>query len=497
MTAPSPPPALAGGGRGEGACNRTASPLTLLILAATAIRLLLAASIGLGIDESYMVAAGRTFHLGYFDHPPISWWLSAGAAHLAGSEAPVVVRLPFIALFALSTWLMARLTADHFGPRAGLWAAIAFTLAPVFGLTTGGWVLPDGPLVCALLAAAMCLTRALAGRGTAWWLATGACAGLALLSKYSAVLVFAGGFVAIATTPAWRPWLRRPHPYVAALVALAVFSPVLLWNAQHGWASFAFQGGRAAAARFQPFGPLVVLAGEAAFLLPWIWLGLMLALVRALRAGPGPGWLFAWLAVIPVVLFAVIALWSRNVLFHWAMPGYLFLFPPLGAWLATWRPARNWAIGSAAMLAVVLAVAVSEVRFNWLAAFRPGLDPGLQAIDLTALRPALAERGLLAQPIAAPTWNDAGKIGYALGPTTEILSLNQDARQFGFTTAPAAQAGRDILIVAPRQDEARIRAAYAGNFDRIETLPPARLTIAGRGDILIPLYLGHTLRHWP
>jgi 4-amino-4-deoxy-L-arabinose transferase-like glycosyltransferase len=473
------------------------NPLLLLVLATTALRLALGAAIGLGIDESYMVTAGRSFQLSYFDHPPLSWWLSAGAAHLAGSEAPVVVRLPFIALFALSTWLMARLTADRFGPRAGLWAAITFNLAPVFGLTTGGWVLPDGPLVCALLATALCLGRALAGRGSAWWLGAGACAGLALMSKYSGVLVLAGGFVAIATTPEWRPWLRRPHPWLAALVALAVFAPVIVWNAQHGWASFAFQGGRAAAARFQPFGPLTVLAGEAGFLLPWIWLGLVIELVRALRSGPGPAWLFGWLAIIPIALFAVIAFWTRNVLFHWAMPGYLFLFPLLGARLAAWRPARAWAIGTAALLAVVLAVVVSEIRVNWLAAFRSGLDPGLQAVDLTPLRPALAARNLLGQPIAAPAWNDAGKIGYALGPATEILCLNRDAREFGFVSSPAAALGRDVLIIAPRQDEARIRAAYAGNFDRIEALEPARLAIAGRGEILIPLYLGHTLRHWP
>jgi 4-amino-4-deoxy-L-arabinose transferase-like glycosyltransferase len=75
----------------------------LLILIATAMRLGFGWALGLGVDESYMVAAGRTLNLGYFDHPPASWWLAWGAAHLLGSEAPVVVRLPFILLFALSS----------------------------------------------------------------------------------------------------------------------------------------------------------------------------------------------------------------------------------------------------------------------------------------------------------------------------------------------------------------------------------------------------------
>src|SRR4051794_29755444 len=83
----------------------------LLVGGGALVRLALAAALGLGIDESYMVSAGRSLQAGYFDHPPISWWLSAGMAQLAGSEAAWVVRLPFIALFAVSTALIWRLTA--------------------------------------------------------------------------------------------------------------------------------------------------------------------------------------------------------------------------------------------------------------------------------------------------------------------------------------------------------------------------------------------------
>ena len=83
--------------------------LLLLLLFTTLIRLAFAAALGLGVDESYMVASGRTLSLGYFDHPPAAWWLAWAASHLAGTETPIVVRLPFIALFALSTWLMVRL----------------------------------------------------------------------------------------------------------------------------------------------------------------------------------------------------------------------------------------------------------------------------------------------------------------------------------------------------------------------------------------------------
>ena len=118
----------------------------------------------------------------------------------AGGDPPA-----FIALFALSTWLMARLGTAVAGPRAGLWAAVLLNLSPVFGITTATWVLPDGPLDCALLGrrcawSTLCRERGRAAWG--WWGAAGLCAGLALFSKYSAGLVIAGGVSLPAGEPA-------------------------------------------------------------------------------------------------------------------------------------------------------------------------------------------------------------------------------------------------------------------------------------------------------
>ncbi len=47
-----------------------------------------------------------------------------------------------------------------------------------------------------------------------------------------------------AWDPQSRRWWTRSEPYVGALLALAIFSPVIIWNAQHEWASFAFQTSR-------------------------------------------------------------------------------------------------------------------------------------------------------------------------------------------------------------------------------------------------------------
>ncbi len=481
-----------------------ATPTTALrvvlgtILLGFGLRLALAGSLGLGVDESYMVAAGRVLRLGYFDHPPLSWWLSAGAARLAGSEAPWVVRLPFLLLFAGSTWLMFRLGTALFGERAGMWAAVALNLAPVFSIAAGGWVLPDGPLDFWLLAAARCFVRALTGGRWGWWLAAGAAAGLALLSKYSAGLVLAGAVFYLLTQPVHRAWLRRPQPYAAALLCLAVFSPVLIWNAGHDWASFAFQGSRANAEHFLPFGPLTVFGGEALFLLPWLWLPLMVVLVRGVRAGPTSWrtWLPCCLAMGPILLFAVIGFWSKHVLFHWAAPGYLLLFPPLGAELerlAASRPTlvRRTLVGTLALYGAAIAVLVAEFNFDLADRLLPLARAEMQARDWTSLRTALAERGLLSpgRLIGGVGWQETGKLDFAMGGTAPVICLNADSREYGFAPGMAEHIGADILIASAKPITA---AALAGQGVRFDTLQPLEPVDVMPGGTLF-LTLGHRL----
>src|ERR1700744_5862825 len=60
--------------------------------------------------------------------------------------------------------------------------------------------------------------------------------------------MLAPAVLAFMLVPDWRRrWLTSAWPWLAALIAVAVFSPVLIWNAEHDWASFRFQAVRAIA----------------------------------------------------------------------------------------------------------------------------------------------------------------------------------------------------------------------------------------------------------
>jgi 4-amino-4-deoxy-L-arabinose transferase-like glycosyltransferase len=468
-----------------------------------------AATTGLGVDESYMVTAGRVLSLGYFDHPPASWWLSWGAAHLFGTEAPWAVRLPFILLFVLSQTLVWRITCLVADERAGFWAVVALNLSPVFGVTTGTWVLPDGPLDAALLGSALCLLLALPATGRralGWWAATGFCSGLALFSKYSAVLTIGGAFLYLLVSRPHRHWLARPAPYIAVGIALVVFSPVLLWNASHGWASFAFQGDRAVGLRFQPLMPMQTFAGEALFVLPWVWLPMMILLVRGFRrARPWPEQLLVWLAVPPIVMFALISAWSsQRILYHWAAPGYLMLFPLLGRAVTHYLD-RAWARrlvgGSVAVLLASVTVIATQIQFDWLGDALSSVmrtDPTAEGIDWTSIGDDLRMRDLLPQGAVAATinWRDAGKIGRALGPGSTMLCLSRDARQFGFADPLRNFVGQDVLLVIVGSTNHAVVEAKPW-FQSVEILDGTSVRLNGRVLRMVTVLRGRSLARLP
>jgi 4-amino-4-deoxy-L-arabinose transferase-like glycosyltransferase len=485
-----------------------------LIVATALLRVGFGWALGLGVDESYMVASGRRLALGYFDHPPISWWMQWGAAQLFGTDAPLAVRTPFILTFALSTWQMYRLGTAVADRRAGLWAAVALNLSPVFGVTTASWVLPDGPLGCALLGAALCLVRALptltippsslsAGEVGLAWTGAGLCAGMALLSKYTAILTIGGAVMYLLTTPSHRRWLVRPEPYVAGLLAFVVFSPVVIWNATHSWASFAFQGDRALGWQFRLSRPVVVLAGEALFVLPWIWLPLMAVLVAALRRGPADWqrWLLCCLGTPPIVLFALISAWSsQRVMFHWAAPGYLMLFPLLGQAIAA-RIGMPWVrrvMAGTAVLVIGAAIVIStQLRLDWMHPMIVSVakqDPDVDGIDWTSLRDELTARGLLKPGVivGVPNWRDAGKIAYALGPDVTVTVLNVDARQFGFVAPASEFAGRELLVLALDEPQ-RAQRELSPWFSDIKPLPPGSIDDNGVSLQVVSVLLGEKL----
>jgi 4-amino-4-deoxy-L-arabinose transferase-like glycosyltransferase len=485
-----------------------------VIAVSLVVRALLAAVMGFSFDETYNVVVARQLALSYYDHPPATMWLIAAAAHLTGSEDHLIIRLPTLLLSSAQNWLLYRLTALVFDEWAGLFAVIALSLSPLFVFFFETVAVTDGPLVFALTGAALFAAQAVFGENaTPWrdWPLAGFFFGLALLSKFSAILVLPGLALFLLTVPRHRRYFRTPAPYVAALVALAVFTPVIVWNLENGFAAFAFQGGRAAIGDEVHVGrTLTHLAILIVVMGPLIWLVEIAALTDALAAGPRDEgrWFFALLAIVPIGFFLVLDLFGVNGVEapHWEAPGYLFTFPLLGAAVVRLRarfPRTVWwtiAAGIAGMSVLVL-VFFTHTLTGWLRIFVPSFndyDPIVSdQADWWNLRAALEERGLLDSKryfILAGRYYFCFKAQLVLRDSLPVVCLSDNPISHSLSSDDAALLGRDAIIITNWWAAPQTISTVQAKFERIEEIAPLWIMAYGRPVFRVDLLLGHNLQ---
>ncbi|QEH37059.1 hypothetical protein OJF2_56440 [Aquisphaera giovannonii] len=445
--------------------------LVLLIVISAGVRLLAAGLLGLGNDEAYHFLYAAHPALSYYDHPPMLAWTEQLGLFLTGETySPLALRLGFIAMFAGSTWLMARIAARWHGPWAGFFAAMALNLTAYYGLAASTFALPDGPLLFFWLLTLDRLSTAIDDdRRTIPWLGVGLTWGCAMLSKYHAIFLPAGAVLYLALTPSKRRLLLRPGPYVAIVVGLLVFSPVLVWNATHGWASFVFQGGRAVGGITpRPDCLAIALLAQSGYLLPWIWLPLMAVLVRDLRRwwrleNQGERLALA-LAVLPFAAFTMVACF-RPVLPHWGLIGLVSLFPALGReWAEHWSktPARvrRSLCMAAGFSVVLLGLTLVEYRTGMLqrvegsrwGLFKAQADPTGDLYGWDQVAAGLEKLGALSDPdafLVTRYWYQSAQVAHAINLRRPVLCYNiDDPRGFAFWSKPNEFVGRDAVLLA-------------------------------------------------
>ncbi len=170
-----------------------------------------------------------------------------------------------------------------------------------------------------------------------------------MLSKYTIAVLGPAMLALFLSDRTARRSLATVGPYAAALLAVLLFSPVLFWNAEHNWMSFAFQGSR----RWS-FGlnfHLHILIGSALILLtPIGFIEAIRAILRSLRslrqrltvAGPSLGNLrFGILfCVVPLSVFVLHSLWNQTKL-NWTGPVWLAVLPIVAGQMFASRSAQS------------------------------------------------------------------------------------------------------------------------------------------------------------
>jgi 4-amino-4-deoxy-L-arabinose transferase-like glycosyltransferase len=410
---------------------RTLAIATLVILA---VRLLVGSVTTLTEDEAYYRLWSLYPAFGYYDHPPmVAWWIAAGRSMVG--DNPLGVRLLPILANAVSVWLVYDIArqlgaGERTAARAGLW----FNATLLIG--TGAMLaLPDVPAGLFWLVAVWAALKARDDNPLVWWAIAGVAAGLATLSKYSAIFLAPGMVLWLVITPEGRDALRRPGPWIAAVLAVALFSLNIAWNAEHGWITFTKQFGRVAGSHFAPKHLAEFLVAQFLLLNPLIAVfAVQVFSPRRVRTAAAD--LLPLLALsAPFVLYLLLHSLHDRVQAHWPAPLYggLAICAAAVAEIAEGRGWR-WTRAAAPMFGFVL-VGVALIHSAW-----PGGDIAFRGDPALALRRwhGLAERLELMRKAEGAEW--VGTLSYGVlsqlaaekvirAPLTELAERDRYAFQ--------------------------------------------------------------------
>ncbi|MGQ9865560.1 MAG: ArnT family glycosyltransferase [Pseudanabaenaceae cyanobacterium] len=440
---------------------------------------LIAALLPAGFDEAYYTAYVRYPHLSYFDHPlGVAWTLAMGA-WWPDFPTPFSIRLGSLALYT-GTLIFLFLTADRlFGRSAARWTLAIATAIPFFGVGFGILVLPDSPLMFFWSLCLWVCAQEFFGeetyRPTGRIVAIGALVGFACLGKYHGFLLGAGlvGFC-LLSGPHRRVW-QSPWLIGAAIAFAIVLAPLLIWNHQHEWVSFRFQGARAVPEGGYRLGDLLLtfLVGNG-YLFPTFGFPLWWTTLRQTwmaRQAPD-GAKVLWIACLSVPIFLGFTVMGgyRQILPSWPMPGFFTATLILGrqvAGAAAVHPqgVRRWWVGSTGVVVLLLTVALLHVRFGLVQPlWPPATDPSTQMLDVAQIRQAFREEPLAqalrdSDFVFSNNFFVAGQMVMALHPLTTqpITCFDTDLRGFAYWSRAQDFVGKTGLYLTTAQFE---------NFDR-------------------------------
>ncbi|WP_249779436.1 glycosyltransferase family 39 protein [Bradyrhizobium sediminis] len=477
----------------------------LTVAGLTLMRGIFAANFPLRVDEAYYWTWSRESVISYLDHPPmISWCVYLGTlifgdtnfgVRFSGLLAMLVMQL----LLADIVW---RTLRDW---RYVLLAVLLPEAAFDYGLLMAK-VVPDTALIAFSLAMVWALARLALSGNLRWWLLAGVFGGLALLSKYTVVLLLPA-IAGYAVVPSWRrTQLSSPYPWLAALIAIAIFSPVLYWNATHDWVSFKFQLDRPVQLQGWSLKFLGEFVGNQFFLLgpilfPVVLVGATGLGRRGFRAGDPIAILLSMCVAVPFGFFLWRSLYGRIgdswPLFVWPF-GFACVAINIKRWLQE-APHSSVArmgpwVAATAILTGIGFVVLATVYYtagsaNYLAKNDPiGKEAGFGQVVEAANR----EREKAGATWFATTdYRIYSMLRWHLRDRFPVVQVNERNRYIGFGTTEADIAGPSALYVAP-QDEAG-GALWKTTTAVLEPLGSADLTWRG---VRYDTYLMQKLTHW-
>ena len=295
------------------------------------IRLALAPFIGLGVDEAHYVLYALNLDLSYFDHPPLVGWIQYIFTSIFGANE-FGSRVAAILIGFITSIFIYKLIYDiNKNKKEAFIATLALHASFLFNALFI-MLMPDTLLFLLILPIIFTVIKIEESNSLGMWIFLGILLGLAGLSKYTAVLFVVPIVLYFLIQKRYGLFFTfKIIPSI--LIALAIISPVIIWNIQNDWSSFAYQSNHVVGdnsikwsaffssigAQFGAYNP---------FLFPLSFYGLY----KALRSENSTLFLTALFGLVLISFFTYASLY-KTALPHWSALFYM-LFIPIGTYYA-------------------------------------------------------------------------------------------------------------------------------------------------------------------
>jgi len=454
--------------------------ILLLIAFFSILRLAVAPSFGLGVDEAHYFLYGKYPDLSYVDHPPLVGWVHALFYTLFGTSE-FLVRLPAILLFAFTTVLLYRFMLVLAGSkRIALLGIIAFNSSFLFNALSF-MLLPDSFLYPLMLLLIFNLKKIEESPDTKHFILLGIILGLAGLAKYTAIL-FVPPLVVYFMLKRRYDLLFSGRMILAALIALLMISPVIYWNINHDFASFRYQTGHVLGTSKINIGDFFTsLAAQFGSHCPFLFIIAFYGFFRSFK--DKNDWVRLSLLFGGTILaFFLYTSLYETALPHWNSPFYL-LFIPIGvAYLSTtdvrWKKIfMNISIGFSLIVTLFLHAEIGGKFFrfpDYQSPFRDIYGYALIAKDAESI---MKENQQANQALAVTNWTVGSRMTYyALPYAREVFVIDKRVDQFDFWRKHSPK-GYDLLFVNTRFDREEIAERY--RCDAVQSVKSMDLMLNG------------------
>jgi hypothetical protein len=473
----------------------------LLVILVTVYHLIIIGAVGPGDNESYYWTWSKHLDWSYFDHPPAVAWMIALTTAMGG-DSSFFLRIGTVILFAVSCFFIYHLALEITGSRKTAYFSLLLTnIVPLYFLV-GILTVPDAPLTVFWLFYLLLLYRVIRGVRRRHWVLMGVVLGLALLSKYFAVLLVPNTLLFLGSDAKLRRYLKTPFPYLTFVLSGIVASPILFWNLRENWASFVFHLSSRHEGGFVWSNIWNLFAGQMGVVTPFLFILLLVTLFIYIKRIFEPGRRdvrdrFIVMMSAPTLLFfyIVICLTSEAEP-HWPGLGYLPLL--IGAsWLFTEyqekkahhqsqnRKRRRWTVLLSRgrifrpstvkiMVAVSLVIPILVLLAMNIQLFFPIYRPAFSKVDLesdltgwevtrydptndlfgwkevaervTEIVREMSEKGS-APFVFSSHYNPASQLSFALKDPNNVYCLSAGIDQFDFWQDTKNLAGRNAIYV--------------------------------------------------